>query len=320
MNLPDPIRGGQFGSFDIPLESVRNVCEAGGLPIPTSTHRVKKGEVNAVFKVQTSGSVILILKVWVRMPDPQDMRFEEKVVHRVREESGIPTPKWLYTCQGDESIRYPYVIMEHVEAEDADVLWNSLSRTARENLIGDCASSLRALHSLSLSPKDIPDADTPSTGTEWAEADSAKFHGAIQEIGDQGWMPKALLQECEEAYGSMHKVLKEAKDFSLVHYDFQFRNIRIDPKTSRLKAVLDFGNATIGPAITDARALNLGIFINQPELSQHFWAIYGVPDDTQRAILQLHSLTRVLDIMAVYCGPTPAGWNIDTVRNLLGSP
>lgn len=315
MSLPDPITGDQFRDFNIPLKSVQNIFESNGFPTPTSVRRIKKGEVNAVFEIQTRNG-ILILKVWVRKPNAQEMRFEEKAIRRVREETNIPTPKWLYAHPGDENIHYPYVIMEHVDAEDADDVWHSLSQTAQENFIEDCAISLRTLHALSIPSEDVP-ADTPLTGTAWAKTNDTQFHAAIQTIGEQGWMPKAVLQECKQTYEHMADVLKEAKDFTLVHYDFHLRNLRIDPKTSRLKAVLDFGNATRAPAMTDARDLNLHIFIPRPELSQHFWNMYGVPDDHQRVLLHLHSLTRILDIMAAYWGPTPAGGNVDTVKNLL---
>ena len=317
MSLPKPITGELFRAFTIPLTSVQNIFESNGFPTPTSVRRIKKGEVNAVFEVQTDHKT-LILKVWVRKPDAQEMQFEEKVIRLVREKTNIPTPKWLHTHSGDENIQYPYVIMEHVNAQDADDIWHTLSQKDRQNFIENCAVSLRALHALSLSPADIP-AETPLTGAAWAKTNDTQFYAAIQDLGKQGWMPKTVLQNCEQIYERKADVLKQANNFSLVHYDFHLRNLRIHPTTSQLKAVLDFGNATCAPAVTDVRDMHLNIFHNHPKLNQQFWTIYGAPNNTQNTRLQLHALTRLLDIMAIYHGPTPSGGNTDTVKSLLNN-
>ena len=188
MKPPAPIRGRDFWHFDLSLESVQNTCESGSLSIPTSVRRVKRGEVNALFHLSISGGTDLILKVWVRKPDPKDMYFEKEVIRNVRDKTSVPTPNWLHSSPGDVNIPYPHVIMEHAEGEDADVYWDSLTETARRGFIVDCASTMRALHNVPA--ESIAFDDVPSTGDEWANLDSATFQHAVRMIHDQGWMPE----------------------------------------------------------------------------------------------------------------------------------
>lgn len=317
MNRPKPVRGSEFWSYEPTVGAVQCICESAGLPIPTSLQRVKRGEVNAICELGGTGKP-MILKVWIRKPDAKEMLWENDVVQNVRERTTVPTPEWLYSNPGDTNVPYPHVIMEHVDAQDADVVWETMTLDTRQELIADCAHSLRELHSLSLQiPSDL-DSDSPSDGPEWGAIDSATFDAAVREIRSQGWMELDLLDRCEEAYKRLADVMQDASDFSLVHYDFSLRNIRVDQNTGRLKAVLDFGNATSAPSATDVRDLILGVFVHHRDLGDHFWSAYEVSDERQRVIAQLHSLTRVLDIMAIYSGPTPAGSDAETLEKLLG--
>ena len=53
------------------------------------------------------------------------------------------------------------------------------------------------------------------------------------------------------------------------------------------------------------------------ELADTFWQEYGVLDEGQQKILALHSLGRLLDILAAYGGPTPFGWDAGMAAPLL---
>ena len=106
MVFPDPIRGKDFRRFTLPLESVQSACETAGLPVPTSVHRVKRGEVNALFRLNTNEATDLILKVWVRKPDPKHLYFEKEVIRTVREKTDVPTPDWLHSSPGDVNIHF----------------------------------------------------------------------------------------------------------------------------------------------------------------------------------------------------------------------
>ncbi len=111
--------------------------------------------------------------------------------------------------------------------------------------------------------------------------------------------------------------METAEVDALVHHDFQLHNLRVDPETLNLVAVLDFGNAGYAPAFTDSRDLYLSVFLKTPELSECFWRTYGMLGADQEFVLKLHSLARVLDILAAYQGPAPAGWDRTTVLKLL---
>ncbi len=91
----------------------------------------------------------------------------------------------------------------------------------------------------------------------------------------------------------------------------------VDPATWNLTAALGFGNTAFAPAFTDVRDLFLSIFLNTPDLAECFLQTYGLLSADQERYLKLHSMVRVLDILAAYQGPGPGGWDRTTLLKLL---
>ena len=318
MTAPKPLLTYQeFVDYDISLPVARAVCLKAGTPEPTSIRRLKRGEVNAIFLLELPGGDLLVLKVWVRCSDDEVMRREEGVVSIAQRESTVPTPPWIYVSSGDALVPYPHALIEYVGGVDVDRVWSELNIEDKEKILVQCACHLRALHSIPLGPHAAAILGNPISGNEWRKSQENRFQRAIGLLRKQGWLGKDTLDRCIALWTDQADSMETAEVDALVHHDFQLHNLRVDPETLNLVAVLDFGKAKIAPAFTDSRDLYLSVFLTTPEISGCFWRAYGMLSAEQELVLRLHSLARVLDILAAYQGPAPAGWDRTTVLKLL---
>ena len=272
---------------------------------------------NAIFLLELPGGDLLVLKIWVRCSDDEVMRREEGVVRIVQRESSVPTPPWVYVSSGDALVPYPPALIEYVAGVDGDQVWSELNIEDKEKILVQCACHLQALHSIPLGPHAAAILGDPISGYEWRKSEENRFQRAIGRLRKQGWLGKDTLVRCAVLWTDHVDSLGETEIDAIVHHDFQLQNLRLDPASWNLMAVLDFGNAAFAPAFTDSRDLYLSIFLKTPELSDCFWRTYGMLSGEQELVLKLHSLARVLDILAAYQGPAPGGWDRTTVLKLL---
>ncbi|MDE2890409.1 MAG: aminoglycoside phosphotransferase family protein [Gemmatimonadota bacterium] len=318
MTAPKPLLTyREFVDYDLSLPVAQAICLKAGIPEPTSIRRLKRGEVNAIFLLELSGGDLLVLKVWVRCSDDQVMRREEGVIKIVQRECAVPTPDWVYVSSGDSALAYPHVLIEYAAGVDGDRVWSDIGFEDREKILTQCAWQMRDLHSISFGPDTAAILGNPMTGSEWRESEENRFHGAVGLLRNQGWLGKDTLDRCTALWTDRAESLGTAEVDALVHHDFQLHNLRVDPETLNLIAVLDFGKAKIAPAFTDSRDLHLSVFLTTPEISECFWRTFGMLSAEQELVLKLHSLARVLDILAAYQGPAPGGWDRTTVLKLL---
>ena len=103
MSPADPILDyGAFRRYRVPVRVAREVCDRHGLPRPKRIVRLKRGEVNALFRLDFDQKSPLIFKVWVRPSGPEVMELHVSTVSRVHHETGVPTPGWLCISSGDD--------------------------------------------------------------------------------------------------------------------------------------------------------------------------------------------------------------------------
>ena len=103
MSPADPILDyGAFRRYRVPVHVAREVCDRHGLPRPKRIVRLKRGEVNALFRLDFDQKSPLIFKVWVRPSGPEVMELHVSTVSRVHHETGVPTPGWLCISSGDD--------------------------------------------------------------------------------------------------------------------------------------------------------------------------------------------------------------------------
>ena len=318
MSAPKPLLTYQeFVDYDLSLSIVQAVCIKAGIPEPTSIRRLRRGEVNAILLLDLPGGDSLVLKIWVRCTDDEVMRREEGVVRIVQRESAVPTPDWVYVSSGDSTLAYPHALIEYAAGVDGDRVWSEIGFEDREKILTQCAWQMKDLHSIPVGPDTAAILGNPMTGSEWRESEENRFQRAIGDLRKQGWLGKDTLDRCTALWTERADSLGAAEVDAVVHHDFQLQNFRVDPATLNLTAVLDFGNAAFAPGFTDSRDLNLSVFLDTPELAECFWRSYGLLSIEQERVLKLHSLARVLDILAAYQGPAPGGWDRTTVLKLL---
>ena len=318
MTRPKPLLPYQeFIEYEISFSVAQAICLKAGIPEPRSIRRLRRGEVNAIFLLELPGGDLLVLKIWVRCSDDEVMRSEEGVVRIVRRESSVPTPPWVYVSSGDALVPYPHALIEHASGVDVDRIWSEINVEDQEKILTQCACHLRALHSIPLGPHAAAILGDPISGYEWRKSEENRFQRAIGRLRKQGWLGKDTLDRCTVLWTGHVDSLGETEIDAIVHHDFQLQNLRLDPASWNLMAVLDFGNAGYAPAFTDSRDLYLSIFLTTPEISGCFWRAYGMLSAEQELVLKLHSLARVLDILAAYQGPAPGGWDRTTVLKLL---
>ncbi len=307
----------EFVEYDISLPIAQAICSKAGFPQPTAIRRLKRGEVNAIFLLESTRGDLLVLKVWVRCADDEVMRREEGVVKIVQRKSALPTPNWIYASSGDSNVAYPHALIEYADGVDGDRFWSEIGFDDREKILAQCASYLRDLHSVPIGPDVAAILGDPMSGSEWWKSEENRFQRAVGLLRKQGWLGKDTLDRCDALWTDLVDSMGETEVDAIVHHDFQFQNLRVDPATLNLAAVLDFGNVAFAPAFTDSRDLYLSVFLNTPELAECFWRTYGMLSAEKERVLKLHSLARVLDILAAYQGPTPGGWDRTTVLKLL---
>ena len=318
MTRPKPLLPYQeFVEYEISLPVAKAICLKAGIPEPTSIRRLRRGEVNAIFLLELPRGGLLVLKVWVRCSDDEVMRREEGVVRIVQRESTVPTPPWVYVSSGDALVPYPHALIEHASGVDVDRIWSEINVEDQEKILTQCVCHLRAPHSIPLGPHAAAILGDPISGSEWRKSEENRFQRAIGLLRKQGWLGKDTLDRCVALWTDQADSMGAAEVDALVHHDFQLHNLRVDPETLNLVAVLDFGKAKIAPAFTDSRDFYLSVFLTTPDLSECFWRTYGMLSADQELVLKLHSLARVLDILAAYQGPAPGGRDRTTVLKLL---
>ena len=318
MTAPRPLLTYQeFVDYDLSLPVAQAICSKAGIPEPTSIRRLRRGEVNAIFLLELSGGDSLVLKVWVRCSDDEVMRREDGVIKIVQRECAVPTPDWIYVSSGDSNLTYPHALIEFASGVDGDRLWSEIGFKDKEKILTQCASQMHDLHSIPVGPDTAAIFGDPMSGSEWRESEENRFQRAIGDLRKQGWLGRDTLDRCTGLWTDQADSMTAAEVDALVHYDFQLQNLRVEPATLNLAAVLDFGNVAFAPAFTDSRDLHLGVFLSTPALAECFWRSYGMLSSEHEIVLKLHSMARVLDILAAYQGPTPGGWDRTTVLKLL---
>lgn len=307
----------EFVNYDVSLPVAQAICTEAGFPQPTSIRRLKRGEMNAIFLLESASGDLIVLKVWVRCLDDAEMRMEEGVVRIVQRESAVPTPDWAYTSSGDSNVAYPHALIEYAVGVDGDRVWGAIGFEDKEKILKQCSAQMHDLHSIPVGPETTTILGDPMTGSEWRESEEDRFQRAVGMLREQGWLGKDTLDRCDALWTDLVDSMGDTEVDALVHHDFQFQNLRVDPATLNLTAVLDFGNAAFAPAFTDSRDLYLSVFLKTPELAECFWRTYGMLNAEEERVLKLHSLARLLDILAAYRGPAPGGWDRNTVLKLL---
>lgn len=287
-------------SFSLPLATVNQLCRHHGLPRAVGCQRLERGEANALFEVDLAGGERAVLKVFCRATDTSGVRREAALLQHVRH-GGLPAPAWAVADESSAIVPYPCLLLARVDGVDADEVWLRLDEADRSRLLRNAGALLARLHALPL-----PDCDQPPRPATWAAREERDWEQALRQIDRQDWMELGLRREVERVFDQGLPRLRAAYQPALLHYDFQFWNLRLDPESLAVAGLLDLHSAVVGPPVADARDLELNLFLAWPEWRREFWRGYGAaPDGGEAARLRIAALVRAMVLLARYWGRAP---------------
>ena len=301
-----------FRSFSLSIDDVRSILDCLDLDTAVKVRRLPRGEVSAVFEVCTKSSGGYILKVYLR---GLAEGIYEREIHALRLLTKVNNPKvpMVLGCarSNDNPIGFPYILMDRLGNGDCDTAFAKCGTDAKVDLIYNCGLLLRALHQV-----DHPDAADFSI-REWVLMQDSEFSSTLAQL-KPSYFNADLVENCRSVWKSKKEALLSVQRACFLHLDFALGNIRIDTETLTIAGLVDFANSKIGPPIEDIRDLYMGLFLDQPLLSDWFWKGYGSsPSRTQKTILKLIALKRSVSVIHAYEGPTPDDINLHTVKEIL---
>lgn len=295
----------QFRTFEVSLAVAQRLCAHHGVPAPTAVRRAARGEVSAVFLLDLVDGTRAVLKVYLRHRHPRDLAGEHAAIRHLHRHSRVPVPAWNQLELESDDLPFPYALMAALPGIDADDLWPTLDRSDAARLVRGCGELLATLHRSVLHSQELAGAGLPSAD-EWVEREEHEFIDALRRLKGQGWIDPYLLARAQQVWEQGRDVRADEFAPVLLHGDFQLWNIRVDPATLAPVGLVDWGQASFGPASIDVRDLELNLFLDRPRLRREFWLGYGrsEPDEHEIERLRQAALCRALALLAAYWGPT----------------
>lgn len=175
--------------------------------------------------------------------------------------------------------------------------------------MGGCIPSmvrhLRKIHEVQSSRAGLL-ADAASSAS-WKDILLAKFTGKDpgldwNEIACRKGIDSALVQE---AVGKIIKKIENAKfpsgPHSLLHTDFNQRNLFVDPASAEIRAIIDWGEAMFGDPVYDFARVRMLIWhfgLSQETLEEYYRLLSFSPEEKERE--ELYWLSRVIEYLAYY--------------------
>lgn len=233
----------------IRLESVTRFfreCVPGG-DAPLSFELISGGRSNLTYRVDMGGRSVALRRPPLGhvLPTAHDMRREYRVLAALAD-SPVPVPRPIALCEDASVNDYPFYVMEY---RPGIVLQNQipegyLEREAdRARASRALVDTLVALHAVDVAAAGLADFGRPDGYLErqlrrWRTQWEANRTAPLPEI-------EALLARLARA-------LPERSDGTLVHGDYRFGNIALDPDDpGRVIAVFDWEMATLGDPLAD---------------------------------------------------------------------
>jgi aminoglycoside phosphotransferase (APT) family kinase protein len=233
----------------IRLESVtRFFCESvPGGDAPLRFELISGGRSNLTYRVDMGGHSVALRRPPLGhvLPTAHDMRREYRVLAALAD-SAVPVPHPIALCEDASVNDYPFYVMEY---RPGIVLQNELppgyldAESDRARASRALVDTLVALHAVDVAAAGLADFGRPDGYLQrqlrrWRTQWEANRTAPLPEI-------EALLARLERA-------LPARSDNTLVHGDFRFGNLALDPgDPGRVVAVYDWEMATLGDPLAD---------------------------------------------------------------------
>ena len=258
-----------FRSFSLAIEDVNSVLGCLDLDAAVEVRRLPRGEVSAVFEVSTESSGCYILKVYLR---GLAEGIYEREINALRFLTNYNNPRvpMVLGCasSNDNPIGFPFVLMERLGNGDCDTVFARCGPEAKCDIVYKCGLLLKALHLI-----EHPDI-AGFCIEDWVSVQDLEFSSSLAKL-KPSYFNANLVEKCRSVWESKKDALFSAQGSCFLHLDFALGNIRIDTESLTIEGLVDFANSRIGPPIEDIRDLYIGLFLDQPSLSDWFWKGYG---------------------------------------------
>lgn len=212
--------------------------------------------------------------------DAESFRPEVRTLDLVSERTDIPAPDVLGSCDAHDDLPAPFFLMDRLDGEQVESL-DDLGPDALDRLARDAGRHLAELHDAASwdaygrlrCAEDVdapagPGGLAPADATDdWRERLRSSAEGSL---GDLHPRFADLEADLRDAVEDRLDAAPRHPEPVLVHGDYRYGNLLLDPETGAVRAALDWGNQSTGDA-----ALDLA-------LSEQYLCGFARPSDTLR--------------------------------------
>lgn len=184
-------------------------------------------------------------------------------------------------------------------------LLNSMPTDQMYRYIPSMIKNLKKIHQItSDKPGFLTEADK---NRNWKEIVLSKFTGEDPNLNwnsialRKGLDAKLILQSVKNIIKKIEKINFIDKSYSLLHTDFNQRNLFVDPNSDEIAAIIDWGEAMFGDPIYDFARVRMYIWhfnLENNTLDNYYKILTFTPE--QRQLEELYWLSRIIEYLAYY--------------------
>jgi aminoglycoside phosphotransferase len=168
-------------------------------------------------------------------------------------EVGVPVPEVLAVDRSRSSFPLEYIILAKVQGLQLGD--DRISPEQRLRLLAETGSILRAIHSITGEGfSNLSGAELARTGRpvgwakSWSEA-CLSWLAHIDKAMAAGFVDEGVARAIRADFDSHLEVIKRTDRRSLMHGDFGYEHVIVDPGGSKVAAIIDFADVSLGDPI-----------------------------------------------------------------------
>ncbi|HHX99393.1 TPA: aminoglycoside phosphotransferase family protein [Candidatus Dojkabacteria bacterium] len=210
----------------------------------------------------------------------------------------IPVPKLFGMFDFDNK---PVIIMERIQFP----LLESIPVKQMSNYISSMIKNLKLIHKVKSQKSGF--LNNLDSKKSWKEHLLSKFNGTDSELNweeisnREGIDKELVLSAVEKIRDEISNTIMIDSNYSLIHTDFNQRNLFVDTKTKEIAGIIDWGEAMFGDPIFDFARVRMYIwhFDLGQDVVENYYNIMNYTE-SERHLDNLYWFTRVVEYLAYY--------------------